>query len=294
MKAAAFDYIRPRSLDEVLETLSKYGGDARLIAGGQSLVPMMVMRLVRPALLVDIGRLDALQGLKIQPDTIELGAAIPQAVAEQAEPVIRHIPLLAAALPYVGHVQTRNRGTVGGSLAHADPTAEILLTAIALDARVTLLSSEGSRCLAIRNFVAGPMETAVGETECLTTVHFPKSPVIYRIGVAVDEISPRAGDYAIVGVAAEIGLDRTGVCRHARLAASGASPVPVRAVAVEQALHGTTLDPTDIARASLLLDPLLDPESDTQASAGYRRRVAPKLLMRVIDAARASAQEVAG
>jgi CO/xanthine dehydrogenase FAD-binding subunit len=286
MKAASFEYSRADSLEQVLDGLSDGGGETRIIAGGQSLVAMMAMRLARPERIIDINRVAALDGMESTDDFFVVRACTRQAKAEQSALTIRAAPLLAAALPLVGHVQTRNRGTIGGSLAHGDPTAEILLAATALGARVTLASAGGIRDLGIPDFSLGPMQTAARDDECLTEVKFPVPPVDLATGVAVDEISPRAGDYAVVGAAAQIGLDDQNICRHARIASSGASPVPVSAGPVEAALLGSKLEDKDIDEAARLLDPLLDPQNDVQASAAYRRRVAPGMLARVIKAAR--------
>ncbi len=286
MKAAVFDYSRAESLDEVLAILSDAGGEARIIAGGQSLVAMMAMRLARPEILIDINHVEALAGIGTTSAVVTIRACTRQAAAEKSVVIAADIPLLAAALPHVGHIQTRNRGTIGGSLAHGDPTAEILLTAMALRAEVVLASTHGIRNLQIADFGLGPMQTAAADDECLTEIRFPIPPLGLSIGTVVDEISPKAGDYAVVGVAVEVGLDDAGICRHLRLAASGASPVPVSANPVEAALLGSTLGSADVAGAARLLDPLLDPESDVQASAAYRRRVAVGMLARAIELAR--------
>ncbi len=290
MKAAAFEYCRAESLRQVLEELSGAGGEARIIAGGQSLAAMMAMRLARPERLIDINHVDALAGIEAVDSGITIKACTRQAAALQSTLIAREVPLLAAALPHVGHIQTRNRGTIGGSIAHGDPTAEILLAATALGARVTLASTAETRVLAISAFSLGAMETAARENECLTEVTFPKLPQGLSIGAAVDEISPRAGDYALIAAAAEIGLDAEGVCRHARLASSGAAPVPVLAAPVAEVLVGSPLNDAEIDDAARLLDPLLDPENDVHASAAYRRRVAPGMLARVIKAARDQAR----
>jgi len=286
MKAVVFDYSRVESLDEVLAILSDAGGQARIIAGGQSLVAMMAMRLARPETLIDINHVEALSGIGKAGALVTIRACTRQAVAEKSAVIAADVPLLAAALPYVGHIQTRNRGTIGGSLAHGDPTAEIFLTAMALRAEVVLASTGGTRILQIANFGLGPMQTAAEDDECLTEIRFPIPPRCLSIGTVVDEISPKAGDYAIVGVAVEVGLDDDGICRHLRLAASGASPVPVSANPVEIALLGSKLGSADVAGAARLLDPLLDPENDVQASAAYRRRVAAGMLVQAIELAR--------
>jgi CO/xanthine dehydrogenase FAD-binding subunit len=291
MKAASFGYSRAESLDQVLELLAIGNGEARIIAGGQSLVAMMAMRLARPEHLVDINHVPTMAGITSDQGRVVIQTCTRQAAALRSALVAGEVPLLAAALPHVGHIQTRNRGTIGGSLAHGDPTAEILLVAVALGAEVAVASLAGERRLAISDFALGPLQTDAADDECLTEVRFPTPPPGLSIGVLVDEISPRAGDYAVIGAAAEIGLDRDGKCRHLRLGSSGASPVPVRATPVEAALLGTSLDVAEIEEAVQLVDPLLDPESDVQASASYRRRVAPGMLARAIGAAVEQARE---
>jgi len=286
MKAAAFDYTRAESLDDVLDLLRREGDEARVIAGGQSLVAMMAMRLARPTHLIDINHVDALAGVAPVGHHVIIKACTRQTAAMASDSVRRDAPLLAAALPHVGHIQTRNRGTIGGSLAHGDPTAEILLTAIALGARVTLASTAGARELDITDFSIGAMETSIREDECLAEVHFPKPPAGLSVGAAVDEISPRAGDYAVIGAAAEIGLTEDGTCKHIRLGVSGAAPVPVLCAPTMEALMGTRLADSDIDEAAHLITPLLSPESDVQASAAYRLRVAPGMLARATKAAR--------
>lgn len=291
MKAASFEYSRAETLDQVLELLASGDAEARIIAGGQSLVAMMAMRLARPEHLVDINHVPAMAGIASDRDHVVIQTCTRQAAALRSALVAGGVPLLAAALPHVGHIQTRNRGTIGGSLAHGDPTAEILLVAVALGAEVALASLAGERRLAISDFALGPLQTDATDDECLIEVRFPTSPAGLSIGVSVDEISPRAGDYAVIGAAAEVGLDGDGKCRYLRLGSSGASPVPVRAALVEAALLGTSLEVTEIEEAARLVDPLLDPESDVQASASYRRRVAPGMLARVIGTAVKQARE---
>ena len=282
MKAAPFAYFRPGSLAEALELLAEPGPETRIIAGGQSLVPMMAMRLARPDRLVDIAGLEAVRGLACEAGQVVIGAGTVQAEAERSPVVAGGAPLLAAALAHVGHAQTRNRGTVGGSIAHADPAAEILLAAIALRAGVELASARGTRRLAVRDLAVGPMMTAAEDDELLVRVFMPVRPDGLGVGAAVDEVCARAGDFAVLAAAAEIGLDDEGVCRHLRLAVGGASPVPVAAEAAERALLGARPDADAIREATRLVTPLLEPEDDLRASAAYRRRVAPGLLARAL------------
>jgi CO/xanthine dehydrogenase FAD-binding subunit len=174
MKAAPFDYMRAESVEHALELLERHGSDAKLLAGGQSLVPMMSMRLVRPAVLIDIYRLKALQDVSEVGKTVVTGAAVRQCTLEHDPSIAKRLPLVAQALRWVGHEQTRNRGTVGGSLVHADPSAELPLAAVTLDATFVLRGANGERRVAASEFFLGPMFTAAGEHECLTAVEWPR------------------------------------------------------------------------------------------------------------------------
>jgi CO/xanthine dehydrogenase FAD-binding subunit len=285
MKAAAFDYTRPRDLADLLRQLAGTT-DAKIIAGGQSLVPMMAMRLVRPALLVDINDVQELQNITLEDDCVAIGACTRQADVEKSDIIRQHLPLLARALPFIGHDQTRNRGTVGGSLAHADPSAEIVLVAVALQAELTLARAEGERISSADDFLAGPMTTTLEEDECLVAIRFPRWTGDGRLGVGFHEVSPRAGDFAVVAAAAQLLLDEGGVCRRAAVAVANATPMPVRLTTVETALLGAVMDPKTIGEAAALADGLIDPPSDLHASATGRRHMARTLVERaILDAA---------
>lgn len=288
MKAVDFDYVRPSGLDEALALLADGRRDAQVIAGGQTLVPLLAMRLVRPELLVDISEIDELQGIALDGDRLRIGAATRQRQAERCELVRRHLPLLAAALPWVGHIQTRNRGTVGGSLANADPSAEIPLIAVTLGAEVRLRSLSGERRLAA-DFLQAPMQSALAADELLLEVAFPVSPAA-ATGVGFVEVNARASDFAILAAAAEVTLDGGGRCVRVACGLGGASPVPFRADTTEAALVGSDLSDDAIEAACRLTADRLDPSTDLQASAAYRRRVAPGLLARAIRAARDDAR----
>ena len=291
LKAAAFDYERPASLGQAIALIADAGREARLIAGGQSLVPMMAMRLVRPGLLVDLNDVAELAGIARAGDRLLIGAATRQRTAERSALVRRHLPLLAAALPWVGHLQTRNRGTVGGSLAHADPSAEIALVAVTLGAEMVLRDLAGTRTLPAATFLEGPMQTAIRPDEILAETRWPLALQARRVGVGFAEVNARASDFAILAAAAEVVLDAEGICRQAALGVGGASPVPLKAEEVEAALTGRRLEDAHIDAASRLIADRLQPSGDLQASSGYRRRVAPGLLARAIGAARDQALE---
>lgn len=285
MKAAAFDYTRPRDLPDLLRQLAG-STDAKIIAGGQSLVPMMAMRLVRPTLLVDINDVQDLQNITLEDDCVAIGPCTRQADAEASEVIRQHLPLLAKALPFVGHDQTRNRGTVGGSLAHADPSAEIVLVAVALQAELTLARAGGERMAATDNFLDGPMTTILEEDECLTAIRFPRWTEPGRVGVGFHEVSPRAGDFAVVAAAAQLLLDDDGVCRRAAVAVANTTPMPLRLAAIEDALLGAAIDQNAARAAAALADALIDPPSDLHASAAGRRHMARTLIERaILDAA---------
>ena len=285
MKAAAFDYTRPRDLQDLLRQLAGTS-DAKIIAGGQSLVPMMAMRLVRPALLVDINDLQDLREITLEEDHVVIGAGTRQADAEESELVRQHLPLLAKALPFVGHDQTRNRGTVGGSLAHADPSAEIALVSVALQAEVTLARAGGDRVSTVDDFLAGPMTTTLEDDECVLAIRFPLWTGAGRVGVGFHEVSPRAGDFAVVAAAAQLLFGDDGTCERASVAVANAAPMPLRLTEVESALLGNAVDPAAARDAAALADARLDPPSDLHASAAGRRHMARTLIERaILDAA---------
>ena len=289
MKAAEFDYFKAKDLDEVCATLADTSRETRIIAGGQTLVPMMAMRLVRPDLLVDINDVDALVGIARDGTALVIRAGTRQVAAEQSMLVRQHLPLLAAALPWVGHQQTRNRGTVGGSLANADPSAEIPLVAQTLGAEVALRSQTGTRRLTVAEFLIAPMETAIGADEILTEIRFPIPEDANRLGVGFEEINTRASDFAILAAAAEVVIDSMGICRRAAFGIGGATALPMRAAIVEVELLGTDLNDLHIAHAVARISDALEPSSDIHAGAQYKRRLAPELLSRAIRTARDAA-----
>ncbi len=283
MKAAPFAYRRAESIADACAALES--DDAMIIAGGQTLVPLMAMRFARPALLIDINDIADLKGIEARPDRLVIRAATRQADALAATDVKRAAPLLAKALPWVGHGQTRARGTIGGSVALADPSAEIPLVAVALGAAITLHATRDDRVVPAEGFFLGAMETARRSHECLTAVAFPVWTEAGRIGTGFTEIAERHGDFAIVAAAAQLLVDADGVCRRASVAVGGAAPAPVRAKAAEAALVGSKLDDAAIKKAAAEVASLLDPPEDGHASAAYRRRVAPELVRRAISEA---------
>ncbi len=285
MKPAPFDYVRPATLAEACALLAG-DEDARLIAGGQTLVPMLAMRLARPARLIDILRLPELAGIREERGTVVVGATTRQAHAER-DPVIRaSVPMLARVLPWVGHPPTRNRGTVGGSIANADPSAEIPLVAVTLGADIILATPDGPTSMPADDFFIGPMLTTIGQGECVSAIRFPVWPQS-RIGVGFFEISARRSDFAFVAAAAQVALDEAGRCLDAALGVGGVGDRPLRLDV--SSLVGTELDAASIAEAVNAASDDLEAMSDLHASAAYRRRVARVLCIRALEQARVNA-----
>ena len=290
MKAAEFDYVRADSVAGACAALAAAGPgeEHKIIAGGQTLVPLMAMRLARPTLLVDIDGIAGLDGIARGDGEIAIGAMTRQRAAELSPLVQGELPLLAKALRFVGHLQTRNRGTVGGSLVHGDPAAEIPLVAVTLDAELAAEGIEGGRTYPADGFFEAPMVTAIGADECLTGARFPVWTGA-RLGTGFQEIASRRGDFAIVAAAAQLALDGDGRCARIAAALGGVAPRPVRIAALESALVGSALEDGDIEAALASVDAAIEPDDDLHASAAYRGRVARVLLGRAIREARAEA-----
>ncbi|MGH7087331.1 MAG: FAD binding domain-containing protein, partial [Stellaceae bacterium] len=221
MKAVDFDYERAESVAAVCRRLADRAGEAKLIAGGQTLVPLLAMRLARPRLLIDINFIAELKGIRAADGVVAIGAGTRQAAALSDETVRRRLPLLAKALSHVGHVQTRNRGTVGGSLANADPAAEIGLACLALGAELEVHSVRGERRIAIGDFFRGAMETALEPDECLCQIRLPAAPEAAGIGTGFQELSVRQSDFALAAAAVQLELDG-GRCARVAIAIGGA------------------------------------------------------------------------
>lgn len=287
MKAAPFEYSRAADLDEACALLAADDG-ARVIAGGQSLVPMMVMRLARPTRLVDINRIAALSYIRKDGDAIAIGATTRQCVIERDKQIAAQVPLLAHATPFIGHQATRARGTIGGSLVHADPAAELSLVAVTLDATLSYCRAGKTDTLAARDFFAGAMTTNLPEGTCLTGVRFPVWSG--KVGVGFHEVNARRSDFALVSAAAQVELAPDEKCKRIAIGIGAAAECPMRLEAAEQQLKGTALDAKKVDAA--VREALADFEalSDLQASAGYRRRAAIALAKRAIDDAIKRAQ----
>lgn len=285
MKPAPFEYVRPQSLAAVCELLAN-DEDARVIAGGQTLVPMLAMRLARPARLVDIARLPELSGIREDNGAIVIGATTRQVIAERSELVRRSLPLLTAALPWVGHPPTRNRGTVGGSIANADPSAEIPLVAVTLGAEIEITSTDGVTTMPADDFFIGPMLTVIGQGECVSAVRFPVW-THKNVGVGFHEISARRSDFAFVSAAAQVAIDDDGKCVELALGVGGASerPLPIQVAS----LVGSKLEQSRVTEAVEAATASLETMDDLHASAAYRRRVAATLCARALLDARDNA-----
>jgi carbon-monoxide dehydrogenase medium subunit len=281
MKPAPFDYHRPDSVDAALALLAEHGYDAKLLAGGQSLVPAMNFRLAAPAVLIDLNRIPGLDGIGEADGGLRLGAMVRQRAAERSPLVAARAPLLAETLPYVAHAQIRNRGTIGGTIAHADPAAEIPAVMLALDARFHLRAPGGTRTVSAGEFFTGLFGTALEGEEMLVEVEIP--PMAPRTGWAFDEVSRRHGDYALAGIAATVQVDDAGRCQAARIALLSVGDGPVLAAEAAAALVGH--EPTEAAvraAAEAAAQRDIDPPGDIHATPAYRRQLVDVLVRRVL------------
>jgi carbon-monoxide dehydrogenase medium subunit len=273
MKPAPFEYHAPTTAAEAVALLADLGDEAKLLAGGQSLIPMLALRLAAFEHLVDLGRIDELRGIERTNGTVRIGAGTTQSAIERSEEVASAVPLLARATPYIGHFQIRNRGTIGGSLAHADPAAEYPAVALALDAELEIMSAGGDRrTVPAAEFFEGLWSTAVGDDELLTAVTFPVWA--RRTGFAVHEFARRHGDFAIAGAAVAVELDGDDRVRNCGIGLLGLGSTPERASAAEAALLGTRIGDVDADEVGRLAVAGLDSvPADLHGSADYRRRV---------------------
>lgn len=285
MKPAPFDYYKPKTLAEALNLLAQFGESAKPLAGGQSLVPMMNMRLARPAQLIDLNDLRELDYLKVENGELRIGAMTRQRSLERSAIVAEGWPLLREATRYVGHVQIRNRGTVGGSLAHAYPAAELPVAMTALNATLVLRNQENERAVAAEEFFVDAMTTTLKTTELLVEIRVPAVPA--RTGWSFQEISRRHGDFALMGVAGLLTLNGDGAIEQAGLVFCGATPH--RATKIGQHLAGYRPETALFHDAANLAAAELDPESDIHASAAYRKEVAKVLARRALEQAAARA-----
>lgn len=284
MKSAPFDYLRARSIPEVCTFLAE-DPDAAIIAGGQTLVPMMAMRLARPSRLIDIARVPDLQGMRDDGAAFSIGATTRQAEALESPQVARKVPLLRKVLPWVGHAATRHRGTIGGSVANADPAAEIPLALVTLGGEVTTQNLDGRDCYSARHFILGPMMTAMAPGSCITEISFPVWSHRH-VGVGFQEVSVRRSDFALASAAAQVALDPVGHCLACAIGVGAVTAAPVYLQSACEALIGLRLSDAEISEAvSGALD-RLELMPNAHASESYQRRAAAALATRAVAEAR--------
>ena len=288
MKPAPFSYYCPETLDEAVHLLDEHGDDGKILAGGQSLMPLMSLRLARPAVIVDMNRVPGLDRITANGDGLSIGALTRQRALERDADLAANNPLLAAAVPLIGHFQIRNRGTVGGSLVHADPASELPAVSVALGADFVLASAAGERVVSADDFYLGYMATACEANEVLTEIRVPA----WKAGRlwAIDEVARRKGDFAMVGVALWADMDGT-ACTDSRITLFGVGGRPVRVEKAEQRLKGAALDDATLKDVERIVFEELDPDSDIHASALYRKEVGGVLTRRALVAAATRATE---
>ncbi|HEX4805787.1 MAG TPA: xanthine dehydrogenase family protein subunit M [Conexibacter sp.] len=289
MKPAPFEYRRVATAEEALAQLAEDGEDAKLLAGGQSLVPMLNFRLARPARLIDISRVGELAHVARRDGALRIGATTKQAVLERSALVAREWPLLHDAVLQVAHPQIRNAGTVGGSVAHADPAAELPVACVTLDATLHVRSARGARTLPAADFFVTHLTTAMEPDELLAEIEIPPLPA--RTGHAFVEFARRHGDFALGGAAALLTLDGDGACTRARLTLMTAAPVPWRAAAAEQRLVGSRLGDDDLREAVELAVAEIEPTGDIHGSTAYRTSLAGTMAQRALAQARTAAAQ---
>jgi CO/xanthine dehydrogenase FAD-binding subunit len=279
MKPPKFDYHAPTTVEQALELLGRYGGDAKVLAGGQSLMPLLNFRLSRPAALVDLNRIPSLAYVREQDGQVRFGAMTRQRTIEFSPVVRERVPLLGEATRWVGHLPIRTRGTIGGSIAHADPAAESPAVLIALEGEVVARGPKGERVIKAKDLFQTYLATSLTPDEILVEVRMPAMPA--GAGYAFEEFARRHGDFAIVGIAAVVVRDGAR-CALARLATAGAGPVPVRLRAAEEILERDGLSDAAIEAAARRACELVSPDSDIHASADYRRHLTGVLTKRAL------------
>ncbi|MEU1997645.1 xanthine dehydrogenase family protein subunit M [Nocardia gamkensis] len=278
MKPASFEYHAPATAEEAVALLADLGDEAKIISGGQSLVPMLALRLAVFEHLVDLRRLDDLRGIETEGDSVRIGAATTHAEVGRSEAVRRGVPLLARATPLIGHFQIRNRGTIGGAIAHADAAAEYPAVALTLDARIETLSPRGRRTIPAAEFFTGMWTTDLAPDELVTAIVFPVWHG--RCGFAIEEFTRRSGDFAMAGAAVAVRLDADSRVERCAIGLFGLAPTPLRATRTEAELIGRPVDatPEEIGRSATAgLNAI---SSDVHGSADYRRRVGAAMVAR--------------
>ncbi len=284
MKPPRFQYSAPRTLDEALALLEQCGPDAKVLAGGQSLIPLLNMRLAAPLYVLDINAIHGLDTVEAKEDYLAIGALVRQSQIERSAFVRQRHPLLVDVVQHIGHMQIRNRGTIAGSIAHADPAAELPALLTCLDGEVVASSSGGKRVIKAEDFFSGYLATVLEPYELVTEIRFPWLPS--QAGWAFMEFARRAGDYALAGATAVLTSTRNGRCQSVQISYLGIAEAPVRAYAVEDILVGTTLDDTVLnAAAEAATHSVSDELSDIHATPAYRRSLVAELTKRVLKTA---------
>ncbi|HEX6988215.1 MAG TPA: xanthine dehydrogenase family protein subunit M [Bacillota bacterium] len=283
MKPPRFRYFAPTSVDEAVALLSAHADAAKVLAGGQSLVPMLNMRLARPEVIVDINRVEGLGHIEVRDGELVIGALARQRAVEKSAEVARRLPVLREAVGYVGHVQIRNRGTVTGSIIHADPSAELPAVLALVDGSVRVQGPSGTRDIPWRELFLTYFTTTLAADEVAVEARFPLPPE--GAGWAFLEVARRHGDFALVGVAAQVTVDEAGRCGEARLALTGVGGTPIRPERAEALLAGHALEDDVLAAVADAVRESIEPDSDIHASADYRRHVAGVLTGRALRAA---------
>ena len=283
MKPARFEYHAPTSVDEAIALLGTFGDDAKVLGGGQSLVPMLALRLTRFGHLVDLNRIPTLQFISRNGEWLSIGAMTRQAVAEHDAVVATAAPLLAKAIPHIGHFQIRNRGTIGGSIAHADPASELPAVALALEAEIELLGPSGTRRVPAGEFFLSMWETATTSEEIVVAMHFPVAAAHTGFGFA--EMALRLGDFAITGAACTVTLAESGVVDRAAIGLMGMDVTPIRAREAEAALVGARPEVDDLAEIATIAVAAASPTDDVHASARYRSKVGAVMVERSLRSA---------
>ncbi len=281
MKPAAFDYVVADSVDMAVASLAAAGGDAKIIAGGQSLVPMLNFRLLRPSILVDINRIPGLVFIREDTNAIAIGALTRHHQLETSALIARHFPVLSEAMTHVAHLAIRNRGTIGGSLSHADPAAELPMMALLLDAELRVASAAGTRSIAAHDFFRDALTVDLAEDEIVTEIVLPK--LAAKAGWGFEEVARRSGDFALAAVAVTLTLS-DGVVAEARIAMTGVAPTARRVAEAEAMLIGKSLD-AGVGSVIEAVRAATEPQTDLHASSDYRRHLVGVLAGRALAAA---------
>ena len=280
MKLPAFDYRSPESIDAAIRILREEAGAAKVIAGGQSLIPLLAFRLAAPSVLVDLRDIPGLNGIEIGEDGISIGAMVRWCDIENHSALRVAHPLLTAALAHVAHYQIRNRGTVGGSVAHADPAAEMPGVVVTCEATIAVTGKSGARVIPADSFFQGALTTALAPDELITEIRFPAWPAGRRFGF--EEFALRRGDFALAAAAVFYDEDAGGCAANAHVGVIGVGDRPVRLATVEAALDGARVDAAAIARAAAAASAAVDPQDDIHASAAYRRSLVGTMVERAL------------